>query len=639
MGKLNAEQALAVNHTRGPMLVLAGPGSGKTHTLVERIKNLVEKENIDPRKILTITFSKKAALEMQARFKNLIGDKNYPVTFGTFHATFYHILQIYKNYSKDSILTPLQKKKYLNIIAHKNHIEELLDENVKNDYLQKISYFKSNNMSDDEKAEHLALNDEEKNRFLAVYNEYLHLCRNDGKIDFDDMLLECLKLLKNNRTVLNQWRGIYQYFLVDEFQDINDVQYEALTLLAGDDFNIFAVGDDDQSIYGFRGSKPSIMKEFLGVKDCKVVNLNKNYRCAEPVINVAGKLINVNSDRIDKCQTAAKPDKDDGFVKLLCVENSDIEAETVINLIKENCYEKEDKLYSTAVLYRNKKCADILEEKLLMEKIPYDRKNEKSDFYETDIMLDLIAYFRVCTGTGKRSDYYRIINKPERGLTREAFTEGFSERIENIYDLYPDMNIIWKKLLKDFKMLEDLPCFAAVNYLFKGMGYEKYLRSYFMKRGTRKEEINDFIDEIFNRSRSFDNVLQWLLYIDELNYMKNNGVYIENGLHNQDENGIKHDNNIVKREESSLHKVVLQTMHASKGLEYDNVFIIGLQEGICPHKKAVTDAQLEEERRLLYVAITRAKKRLFIIGKGDNEHGKHVSRFVSEINDIVHANT
>ena len=251
MGNLNAEQALAVKHVRGPMLVLAGPGSGKTFTLVERIRNLIENENISPGKILVITFSKKAAIEMQARFNNLIKDKNYPVTFGTFHAIFYHILKCHKNYSKDSIITPKIKKSYLGYIARKHNINELLNESVMEDYLSKISYFKTSNLTVDEKIEYLALDENEKSKFLLVYEEYKKRCIEENKIDFDDMLYQCLFLLKTNKKILNDWRSVYKYFLVDEFQDINDVQYEVLKLLAGYEFNVFAVGDDDQSIYGF----------------------------------------------------------------------------------------------------------------------------------------------------------------------------------------------------------------------------------------------------------------------------------------------------------------------------------------------------------------------------------------------------
>lgn len=635
MSSLNAEQALAVKHIRGPMLVLAGPGSGKTFTLVERIRNLIENEGINPHKILVITFSKKAALEMQARFNNLIKDKCYPVTFGTFHAIFYHILKCHKNYSKDSILTPKQKRNYLGYIAKKHNLNELLIESVMEDYLSKISYFKTSNLTENEKIEYLALDDNEKSKFLLVYKEYIKYCKEDNKIDFDDMLYQCLFLLKSNKKILNEWQNVYKYFLVDEFQDINDVQYEVLKLLAGDEFNIFAVGDDDQSIYGFRGSKPALMKEFMDIPTCKTVNLNKNYRCAEEIINIANKLIKNNVLRIDKNQIAAKSDKKDGFVKLLCVENIDKEAEYVVDIIKNKDYSDKN-LNSTAILYRNRKCADFIEEKLMLSGIQYERKNESCDFYDSEVMLDLIAYFKVCTNNGTRTDFYRILNKPDRELTREVFNNNIGNEIlkltdiDRLYNSYEEMKPAWDKLLKNLKMLESLPCYAAINYLFKGIGYEQYMNVSLMKKGVNKEKIEEITEEIFSRSRNFENVRAWLKYINEINVLKENNVGNYDGIVDN-KNNIKNDN--MDNEHNGLHKVVLQTMHASKGLEYENVFIVGLQEGIFPSKKSVTDEQIEEERRLFYVAITRAKKHLYIIGRGDNEHGKHISRFVSEIID------
>lgn len=622
---LNREQALAVSHKDGPMLVLAGPGSGKTHTLVERIVHLIEDEHVRPEEILIITFSKKAAEEMQERFEKRIGEKFYPVSFGTFHAIFFHILKQHYNYSSDSILTPKLKYKYLSSVCEDMEIKDAFNEAFLSDFINKMSLFNSMISDVEERLRVLNITGDEAKVFLEIKSSYEELIKREGKLDFDDMLFMCKELLSNNDEICKRWQNRYRYFLVDEFQDINDVQYEVLNLLAGENNNIFAVGDDDQSIYGFRGSKPELMKRFMDENDnCQVVNLSKNYRCPTVVIDSAGKLISNNKLRIDKFQTAEKADKDIGEVKIVSFESVMEEAEFVISNIKENMTEKGN-VRSTAVLYRTAQCANYLEERLIVEGIPYDRKNEKSDFYDLEFVKDIIAYLKVasCNKSDRisRSDLYRIINKPERNLTREGIKENpYPDDLCNCFSKYPSKTTIWNRFVSEIKVIGKYPPYLAVNYILKAVKYGDYMRKMYYSKGKDKDFVDGLIDELIERSKQFETIGDWLIYIDAIKESKNDISTSDTRYKNK-----QFDSNNKKG------KVVMQTVHASKGLEYDNVFIIGLTEGVFPHNKAETNESIEEERRLMYVAMTRARKNLYIIGRGDNAHGKHVSRFVGEL--------
>lgn len=614
---LNKEQALAVSHRDGPMMVLAGPGSGKTHTLVQRIIHLIEHEGIPPSQILVITFSKKAAKEMQDRFRTNTEGNIYPVTFGTFHAIFYHILKHNYNYSKDSILTTKQKIEYISEITHRQMPDCDDVENKAIHFLEKISKYKSLCGNKTERLEKLSLLEEEQETFVCIYDAFEKKMRNEGKIDFDDMIYLCNKLLRENEHVRNKWQSIYKYFLVDEFQDINETQYSTLELLAGKDNNIFAVGDDDQSIYGFRGARPQIMQEFVNnMPDCKVVNLRKNYRCSEHIIATAAKVISHNSNRIEKYQLAEKKDKDKGIIDTVTFATALDEAEFVVNVINSSA-EENGYIKSTAVLYRTARDANLIEEKLVKHGIPCVRNKENDFFYDNEFIKDIMIYIKLAVNADKsmrRRDIYAVLNKPDRGLSREGIVDdNISENIEKYYMSSENSRINWHKLISDIKKLKDMCPFLAVNYILKGIGYEKYMKKGMLSRGQSFEKYNSLKEELLIRSKEFKSLSDWLLFVDAMRENAGNSAVEEN------ENKLKG-------------KVVMQTIHASKGLEYDTVFIIGLMEGSFPHNKAVTEEDIEEERRLLYVAITRARYNLYIIGHGDNEYGKRVSRFIGEIN-------
>ena len=349
--RLNKEQYRAAHHMDGPMLVLAGPGSGKTHLLVERIRIMIEEAHIPPDSILVITFSKKAARQMQARFQRRVREQSYPVTFGTFHAVFYHILQEYDPNIR--LITEEEQTEYVRTLMAGCDLFFFVTE--PDEVMGMISSYR--NCPEDLFAcndKGAGYNEEQKEKFRKLSEGYEELCRKAGVVDFDDMIIMCGRILKKHEMFLRKMQQRYRYFLVDEFQDINRGQYDVLRLLAGDAKNVFAVGDDDQSIYAFRGSRPELMKKFLHqYPGCRQVTLTMNYRCFENVIGAADTLIRYNIDRFDRPMQRHLPSKSGGDVVAVFSESTDVQAEyvcdTIEGLIRDEVYRPED----IAVLYRS----------------------------------------------------------------------------------------------------------------------------------------------------------------------------------------------------------------------------------------------------------------------------------------------
>lgn len=613
--QLNEEQALAVRHADGPMLVLAGPGSGKTKVLTERIRFLIEERHIPPDEILVITFSKKAALEMRQRFFGLIGNKGYPVNFGTFHAVFFHILKHDRCYQENNILTPIQKRTYLEEAGRALQIPEAGDPAWQEEQLLEISRYK--NAGENLEACRFLPDDERAEQFLKVYQAYRRRCIEEGALDFDDMLIECLKLLKGNAAILKKWQETYRYLLVDEFQDSNPMQYEILKLLAGFSCNLFAAGDDDQSVYAFRGASPNVMQKLLeDFPLCRRVTLSHNYRCDGAIIKAADALIANNACRIGKKrQDSAGHERGAGIVEVrkfaTMEEEAVFAAEEIKRLTQAACQSGGQRM---AVLYRVASCGNLLEEKLTLAGIVYERQEKQKSFYEEEWVVDMLTYLKIAAGSRERTHIYRILNKPARGLSRECIT-GQTANLDGMLAYYgerPAQEETVRRLFKDLEAVSRMAPFAAVTYILKGIGYGAYLRQKLLERGKKKEEVGELTKELLARSREFQTIGAWLSYIAQLE-------------EERDRRGRG------RGMEPGKAGVVLQTIHAAKGLEYDTVFVIGLQEGILPHKKAMTKQEIEEERRLLYVAMTRAKSRLYLCARGEEQCTKGISRFVREI--------
>ena len=559
---LNREQYVAAHHMKGPMLVLAGPGSGKTHLLVERIRIMIEEGGIPPDKILVITFSKKAARQMQARFYKNVNDRSYPVTFGTFHAIFYRIIKE-EEPSANRLITEEEQKKFIELSVKECSLcSELFTKSENTDIVIGLigayKNFKDRMYARNEQAKDMT--EEERGEFEKLLACYEGKCRDAGLIDFDDMILLCWQLLYKHEWVLRKWQAKYEYILIDEFQDINEAQYNVLRLLAGDERNVFAVGDDDQSIYAFRGACPELMRKFLHQYiGCRRVTLKTNYRCCQNIIGAADTVIRHNIKRLERPMQKHLPSKTGGHVEIVNSESTDVQAEFVCDMIeslmRDHGYSQRD----FAVLYRSEHCGAMFE--MRAEERGFALKHEEGRKRISKKQLIHEAYVRAHNNTASRADYFLIMNNPERGLSREA--------------LCPDIG----------------------NYIGS-------FKSYYANEPEMLERVYNLENMIRNRTWS-------------------------------DEYGGGTSDNLSKN------GVNVMTAHASKGLEFKVVFIIGLQEGLFPHIKSIEEPLVQEERRLMYVAMTRAIERLYMCTVS-MEHGKRPSRFAGEatekmqyINDIL----
>ncbi|MBR5337384.1 MAG: ATP-dependent helicase [Lachnospiraceae bacterium] len=602
----SSSQLAAIQHVDGPMLVLAGPGSGKTAVITHRIRYLTEEAHIEPEKILVITFTKAAAREMELRYAGLIGKSNTKVTFGTFHAIFFRILKLAYNYSTGSIISEDLQYKLIREIIAANHFE-VNDENeyisnalneigiVKNEQIPLENYY-SVNFSEDE--------------FKVIYNSYDKALRRKRLIDFDDMMVYTWELLTARPDILSQWQKKYQYILIDEFQDINMLQYRIIKLLAAPENNIFIVGDDDQSIYGFRGAKPKIMLSFPeDYKDAKKVVLDVNYRSTPEIIEGAGRLIAHNKERFKKdirpCKPSGRPIEYYTFDKL-----SD-ENTKILSILSE-AYKNKENLKDYCIITRTNLQPGLLISKLMEYNVPFICSDGMPDIYEHWIAQDIFAYIRIARGSRRREDFLKIINRPNRYIKRDALIHEEVD-FDDLFRFYEDKDYMIERL-EDFwsqlKMIGSLSPFAAINFIAEGVGYRDYLREYADYRRISFDDLNDIYEEILGCAKGYKTFDEWFDYIDEYKRLLAE----------------------KKRETGKNDGVIITTMHKSKGLEYANVIIPDVNEGITPHKKAVLDAAMEEERRMFYVAMTRAKSRLIIMSVKERYSKKlEPSRFIEEV--------
>ena len=483
---------------------------------------------------------------MQARFEKSVENRSYPVTFGTFHAVFYHILQNHDP-NMNKLITEEERQQLLEgAILHSGITMPCTSEDDREALSGLISAYKNFGEVDffaDGPGRELC--EEEKEELKKLISLYDRLCRQKGLIDYDDMIINCRQLFLKHEMLLRRWQKKYRYILVDEFQDINQAQYDVLRLLAGEDMNVFAVGDDDQAIYRFRGACPGLMKKFTQqFRGCKRVDLTMNYRCSENIIGAADTLIRNNRDRFDRQIQRHLPSACGGKVEIVHSENSEIQAAFVCDAIEELISEGYDP-WDIAVLYRSSHCVKMF------EKVAGDRGMALKDtdgisyLHKRKIKIHE-AYSRAHNGNGTRGDILLIMNNPDRGLSREALCNFSGDYIKDLERYYEG----------DREMLE--------------------------KVYDLKKTVDDY--DVDKTPQDF------LLKKDMVNIM---------------------------------------TAHASKGLEFKCVFVIGLQEGLFPHHKNMTGSTVEEERRLMYVAMTRAKESLYLCPLG-SKHGKRISRFVPE---------
>ena len=607
---LNHAQTEAVAHNKGPCMVLAGPGSGKTLTIAKRIEYLIMKHKVRPEEILVITFTKYAAWEMKNRTRSICGPSSYAVTFGTFHGIYYGILKWAYRLNQSNLLSDEEKYRILREILPGIDWDQEPEADEEKDYLQELAIEignVKNNCMDIEEYEPVKYTTE---KFRKLYRTYEETKKKYRKIDFEDMLIQCRDLFMKRPDILKKWQEKFQYILVDEFQDVNQAQYDVVRMLAAPQDNLFVVGDDDQSVYGFRGAKPGIMKEFM--KDypkARQILLDVNYRSSGYIVKGALRVIGNNKIRFEKkIEAFRKPDE---TVHVQEVKDPVQEAEYVLERIRE--YREKGVSYTEmAVLYRTNVDARAMSELMTEYQIPFVMKEHLNNIYEHFIALDMISYLRLSQGEYDRKYFLQIANRPNRYLTRESMKTG-NVSYESLRRYYRDKDWMVDRIDQlewDMKMICDKTPYAAIQYIRKRMGYDEFLKEYAAYRKISSEDLFAVLEEIWQNSKGYGTIKEWFEHIESYGKMLNE---------QNKKNGEKE-------------RVNLMTMHAAKGLEFDTVFVIEANEGSCPYKKATADEEIEEERRLFYVAMTRAKRKL-VISYVKEKNGKDLlpSRFVSEL--------
>lgn len=603
--QFNEAQLMAVSHLTGPAMVIAGPGSGKTLVITRRIQNIIEKHGVDPSEILVVTFTKAAAVEMESRFAKLNSGRKLPVNFGTFHSIFYKIVKYAYNYSADNILKQEEKYTYLKEIIYASDLEIDDDKDTLNDLISEISSFKSS-LEDINvyNGKHL-----QPDEFRDLYYKYSDRLKRLNKIDFDDMVIMCYRLLNERKDILKIWQDKFKYIMIDEFQDINKIQYEILKLLVMPKNNIFIVGDDDQSIYGFRGSNPEIMLEFeKEFQDTNKIVLDINYRSVKDIVEFSERvIINNNSRFIKKIKSnRAKGEKP----KICKYSNVKVQNESIISEIK-HFKEKGFNLSDMAILYRvNTSALDMLE-RLVQNNISFRCREKVPSIYEYWAFEDIVSYIKFALGQNTRRNFLKIMNRPLRYISRDVLNEDTVDfnYLKKVYkDKYYMLERI-EKLEYDLKFIKGLNPFSAMNYIRNGSGYNEFLNEFSRMKNFSLSEVYERLDLIQEKSKEFSNYFDWFKHIASMK------------------------DSVQEKELKNEDFLEILTIHGAKGLEFRKVFIPDVNEGLIPYKKAVTESEIEEERRLFYVAVTRAKEEL-TISYVEERLGKNQpsSRFVDELN-------
>ncbi|HHU71111.1 MAG TPA: ATP-dependent helicase [Clostridiales bacterium] len=604
----NQAQEEAISHKDGPLLVLAGPGSGKTLVITERTKHLIKTHKISENRILVITFTKAAAVEMKNRFLRLMGQNRTVVSFGTFHGIFFSILKRAYGFTAKNIVSEEARIQALNEIIHRQRLEEADEKEFVSDLISEISLVKGN-MIDLNNYYSINCSDEV---FRTIYNEYNSRLRQARLLDFDDMLVYCYELLSQRPDILKMWQTKFQYILIDEFQDINKLQYDIIRMLAAPEDNLFIVGDDDQSIYRFRGAKPEIMLNFpQDYPSSKKIVLDKNYRSTAKIVEAAGRLITHNEKRFKKSINTVREEGQDIVIKefkTIGEENTKL-VEEILSLNKKGI-----QLSKMAILVRTNMGYGALVHKLMEYNIPFTMRDSLPNIYDHWISTDIITYIKIALGNKERSNYLRIINRPKRYISRDCF-DSPEVNLEDVKDYYEDKSWVIDRLEQleyDLDLVASSRPYGGINYIRRGIGYEDYLKEYAEARKIKVEELTDIMDELMDNAKEFKSYEQWFSYIDE---------YKEQ-LKKQGE----------KTRGNDVDSVTIATIHSSKGLEFSVIFIVDANEGITPHKKAVLPMDIEEERRLFYVAMTRAKDYLYILSTRERYNKTmESSRFIEEL--------
>lgn len=597
------KQLKAITHHSGPALVLAGPGSGKTFTIVQHIQYLIRDKKIPPEEILVVTFSKAAAIEMQTRYLES-ADSNpstNPVRFGTFHSLGYQILRSTGQFRNLSLITEKQKYHRLEVILKNEGLSSLCTHDQETILLNALAARKAGGR-EKTSLELLDVNSAEfdAEKLFALYQSELE---ERNLLDYDDLILKCNELFRKSPAVLERYQQLFTHILVDEFQDINASQYELITLLALPQKELFVVGDDDQSIYGFRGSRPEFMREFLRqYTDVKRYELTSNYRSGERIVALGRKIIEQNKERFSK---EFLPKKRGGEVSFQHLNTRREEEELLVQDIRRNSMQCLDQ---TAIIVRTNLEARQYEALLKEKQLPAAGSVRKEQgVFQSETAEDLYAFLRFLYEGGHRKEFLRIMDKLEPDLTRKALISEIvsKEELMRYYRNHAEMQVRIQKLFSKLALAKRLQVHLAIQLFRNEMGYDSYLkkksRSYVEYEDQKK--IAQTIQEAFasyQRTKPLDE------FISQCQEKEKSSPVVEQrkGIH-------------------------VLTMHASKGLEFQHVYLPDLNEGMIPPKGVVDAKQIEEERRLLYVAVTRAREKLFLYET--RERNRKVTRFLQRI--------
>ena len=625
---LNDKQQEAVEYMAGPLLILAGAGSGKTRVLTYKIAYLLEKEIVKPWQILAITFTNKAAKEMKERVEALVGQVSNDMWLGTFHSVCVRILKReieLLGYTRDfNIFDEIDKEKVIKEVMKKLNI----DEKVYPVGLIKSEISKAKEaMKDEISYQKDAMGDFRKEEIAKVYNMYQETLKKNNSIDFDDIIMLTVRLFLENPDRLLYYQNKFNYILVDEYQDTNRSQFLLISMLSSATGNICVVGDESQSIYGFRGADISNILNFeQEFPNAKIVKLEENYRSTQNILNAANEVIKNNKSKIDKQLWTENEEGDKIEYKTL--NNEYEEVEYVVDEIDDICRKEHENYSNFAVLFRTNAQARVLEEVFMKAGTPY-KLIGGIKFYARKEIKDIISYLKLIQNTNDNIALKRIINEPKRGIGNTALDKLdalSSQSGMSIFEFIQDSNNLvgfrsagnimsFRDMINELiKKKDKIKVSELIKKTLKDSGYEDMLNS----EGTKETEIR------------FDNLMEFIgvaIEFENENAENSLGDFLDSIALVSD----------VDNLDESTDAVTLMTMHSAKGLEFDNVFLVGMEEGLFPSKRSIEeDNQTEEERRLCYVAITRAKKHLFITNtKKRTLYGSTTysipSRFIDEI--------
>ena len=620
--QFDGNQEQAVINTEGPLLILAGAGSGKTRVLTARTAFMLEENKIVPNSIMLVTFTAKAAAEMKKRitqYPGMSAGKVNQLVAGTFHSIFYRILSFHEreNWSSDKLLKKdWQREQILKEAGRKLQLDD--KEFAYDLALQQIGLWKNTMILPNEVKPETPW--EEK--VALLYKDYEYTKEKMRMFDFDDMLLGCYKLFNNQPAILENYQNRFQYFLIDEFQDINKVQYELIRMLSSKNGNVCAVGDDDQSIYSFRGSDPAYLFKFKDdFKNTKLIVLNQNYRSPHEIVETANSVISANSIRHEK---EMKAQFSGNCSPLLFHPYDEEEEATMILTDIQQRIESGASPSDFSILFRTNAASRAMFERLANSSLPFRVDQDIESFYERFMVKGMLSFLRLSLNADDSDAVKHIL--PSLFLKQSIFRDLQANSILNDCSMLEALIHVktgfafqeqkLKKLIPVVRSLSSLSPVTAIEMVEKDLGYQDFIK----KRGNEGNQLEKGSDDIRDlkvAARNFKTVREFIEHADHMTAM----------------------NSEIKRSSRNItNAVTLSTIHRAKGLEYENVYIIGTVDGSIPHEYALDSyrngdhSPMEEERRLLYVAVTRAQKHLFIsVPQKRRGRKANPSRFLSTL--------